>query len=179
MTQNTSEELKYFDLHVRGIGYLNRIREVQVRRGPGFMACDIAALYGPADAVQYTRFDCKVTGAEAERLVRRCWDAVNAQKKCWWRFASATCGSIRFSTRKAKKPASPGQASKPVCSTWAGSRLTASWSTKPSLVRKTLPSPPVPNRLKQLHSNPSRPHPRPVPSALAVTSRPKQPRLNG
>lgn len=108
MTQNTSEELKYFDLHVRGIGYLNRIREVQVRRGPGFMACDIAALYGPADAVQYTRFDCKVTGAEAERLVRRCWDAVNAQKKVLVAFRISDLWVDPFFYEKGEKAGQPG-----------------------------------------------------------------------
>ena len=108
MTQNTSEELKYFDLHVRGIGYLNRIREVQVRRGPGFMACDIAALYGPADAVQYTRFDCKVTGAEAERLVRRCWDAVNAQKKVLVAFRISDLWVDPFLYEKGEKAGQPG-----------------------------------------------------------------------
>ena len=108
MTQNTSEELKYFDLHVRGIGYLNRIREVQVRRGPGFMACDIAALYGPADAVQYTRFDCKVTGAEAERLVRRCWDAVNAQKKVLVAFRISDLWVDPFLYEKGERAGQPG-----------------------------------------------------------------------
>ncbi|MGP3791615.1 STY4534 family ICE replication protein [Pseudomonas sp. B392_1p] len=108
MTQNTSEEPKYFDLHARGIGYLNRIREVQVRRGPGFMACDIAALYGPADAAQYTRFDCKVSGAEAERLVRRCWDAVNAQKKVLVAFRIGDLWVDPFLYEKGEKTRQPG-----------------------------------------------------------------------
>ncbi len=34
--QNTQES-KFFDLHTRGIGYLNRIREVTVRKGQPFM----------------------------------------------------------------------------------------------------------------------------------------------
>ncbi len=44
MTQ--SNESKFFDLHTTGIGYLNRIREVTVRKGPGFLACTVAALHG-------------------------------------------------------------------------------------------------------------------------------------
>ena len=51
------EATTYFNLHTVGIGYLNRVREVQVRRGQPFMACDIAALHGATDAVEYTRFD--------------------------------------------------------------------------------------------------------------------------
>ena len=108
MTQNTPEEPHYFDLHARGIGYLNRIREVQVRRGPGFMACDIAALHGPADDVQYTRFDCKVSGAEAERLVRRCWDAVNAQKKVLVSFRIGDLWVDPFLYEKGDKAGQPG-----------------------------------------------------------------------
>jgi hypothetical protein len=66
----SQEATTYFNLHTVGIGYLNRVREVQVRRGQPFMACDIAALHGATDAVEYTRFDCKVAGGETrvERL---------------------------------------------------------------------------------------------------------------
>lgn len=108
MTQSISDEPKYFDLHARGIGYLNRIREVQLQRGPAFMACDIAALHGPADAVQYTRFDCKVSGAEAERLVRRCWDAVNAQKKVLVAFRISDLWVDPFLYEKGEKAGQPG-----------------------------------------------------------------------
>nr|BFE89535.1 hypothetical protein GCM10020185_00710 [Pseudomonas brassicacearum subsp. brassicacearum] len=98
----SQEATTYFNLHTVGIGYLNRVREVQVRRGQPFMACDIAALHGATDAVEYTRFDCKVAGGEAERLIRLYMDAVNAEKK---RFCchsvSATCGLTHFSMRKA------------------------------------------------------------------------------
>jgi hypothetical protein len=41
------EAITYFNLHTVGIGYLNRVREVQVRRGQPFMACDIAACTVP------------------------------------------------------------------------------------------------------------------------------------
>jgi hypothetical protein len=97
----SQEATTYFNLHTVGIGYLNRVREVQVRRGQPFMACDIAALHGATDAVEYTRFDCKVAGGEAERLIRLYMDAVKAEKRSCCRSVSATCGSIRFSTRKA------------------------------------------------------------------------------
>ena len=42
---HSQEATTYFNLHTVGIGYLNRVREVQVRRGQPFMACDIAALH--------------------------------------------------------------------------------------------------------------------------------------
>ncbi|EML6089314.1 DUF3577 domain-containing protein, partial [Pseudomonas aeruginosa] len=50
MSNNTqAQEAKYFDLHTTGIGYLNRIREVPIRRGEPFLAATVAALHGAAD----------------------------------------------------------------------------------------------------------------------------------
>jgi len=80
-TMTTSTEKSYFDLHITGLGYLNRIREVKPKKGDAFLACDIAALNGPSDDVSYVRFDTRVSGSEAQHLVRRCIDAVEAEKK--------------------------------------------------------------------------------------------------
>lgn len=79
MTATTDKQ--FFDLHITGIGYLNRVREVTPKRGDAFWACDIAALNGPSDDVSYTRFDCRVSGREAQTLVKRCEQAVNMKKK--------------------------------------------------------------------------------------------------
>ena len=68
MSQNTQEKT-YFNLHVTGLGYLNRIREVPVKRGDNFFAVDISAMHGSSDDVQYTRFDCRVSGKEAESIL--------------------------------------------------------------------------------------------------------------
>ncbi len=68
MQQN---ETKFFDLHVTGIGYLNRARQIQPKRGDPFLAVDVSALHGSAEDVQYTRFDCRVSGKEAQQVVRR------------------------------------------------------------------------------------------------------------
>ena len=68
---------KYFDLHVTGIGYLGRAREVPVRRGEPFLAVEINALHGAADQVDYTRFDCRVTGAEAQDLIQEFMSGIN------------------------------------------------------------------------------------------------------
>jgi len=81
MTQSNTNETKYFDLHTTGIGYLKRIREVSVRKGNPFMAVTIGALHGAADDVEYTYIDCKVSGGEAEKLVRRSQQAEAAGKK--------------------------------------------------------------------------------------------------
>lgn len=76
--QNTT---KYYDLHIHGIGYVNRIREVPVKRGNSFWACDISALHGAENDIQYTRFDCRVSGSEAERLIKKLHDACQKEKK--------------------------------------------------------------------------------------------------
>ncbi|CAH0160551.1 STY4534 family ICE replication protein [Pseudomonas mediterranea] len=102
------EVTSYFNLHTAGIGYLNRVREVQVRRGQPFMACDIAALHGASDAVEYTRFDCKVAGGEAERLIRLYMDAVNAEKKVLLSFRIGDLWIDPFLYEKGAKQGQPG-----------------------------------------------------------------------
>lgn len=81
MSQANNENATYFDLHINGIGYLNRIREVKPKKGNAFWACDINALSGSSDDVSYTRFDCKIAGADAETLVKRCVKAVDEKRK--------------------------------------------------------------------------------------------------
>lgn len=78
---NSSHEATYFDLHITGLGYLNRIREVSPRKGGNFLACDIAALNGPSDSAEYRRFDVRVSGTKAQQLVRRCSQAVKDKRK--------------------------------------------------------------------------------------------------
>lgn len=65
-----SDETRFFDLHITGIGYLNRAREVRVRKSEPFLAVDVTALHGAADDLRRTRFDCKVAGKEAQTVVR-------------------------------------------------------------------------------------------------------------
>jgi hypothetical protein len=104
----TLEAVSYFNLHTQGIGYLNRIREVPIRRGQPFLACDIAALHGAANAVEYTRFDCKVSGAEAERLIRRCTEAVQAEKKVLLAFRIGDLWVDPFLYEKGERQGQPG-----------------------------------------------------------------------
>jgi len=65
-----SSQVKYFDLHTTGVGYLNRVREVKPERGQPFLAVDVAALHGATDNLQKTRFDCRVSGKEAQTVVK-------------------------------------------------------------------------------------------------------------
>jgi hypothetical protein len=75
-----TDEKGYFDLHVSGIGYLNRIREVKPRKGQTFLACSISAMRGDPMDVEYTKFDLRVTGSEAKRIVAMLRPEVDAKK---------------------------------------------------------------------------------------------------
>lgn len=120
MTQPLTNETKYFDLHTNGIGYLNRIREVSVRKGNPFMAVTIGALHGAADEVEYTYIDCKVTGGEAEKLVRRCQQAESAKKKVLVAFRVGDLWVDTFTYEKGEKKGQPGASLK-------GRLLSLSW----------------------------------------------------
>ena len=69
--QNPSQaQPSFFDLHVEGVGYLNRVRTVRPKKGQEFLACTISAMRGAAKQVEYTKFDCRVSGAQAKYIVQ-------------------------------------------------------------------------------------------------------------
>jgi len=78
---STNETSKYFDLHTTGIGYLNRLREVTPKEGSPFLSVTIAALRGSVDNAQYTHFECRVSGKQAQELVRQLKPAVEGNLK--------------------------------------------------------------------------------------------------
>ena len=104
----TSTEKSFFDLHITGLGYLNRIREVKPKKGDAFLACDIAALNGPSDDVAYVRFDTRVSGSEAQHLVRRCIQAVDAEKKVMIGFRLGDLWADTFTYSKGKRAGEQG-----------------------------------------------------------------------
>jgi Protein of unknown function (DUF3577) len=75
-----ADDKGFFDLHVNGVGYLNRIREVKPRKGQPFLACSVSALRGDASDLEYTKFDLRVTGAEARRIVAMLKPEVDGKK---------------------------------------------------------------------------------------------------
>ena len=78
---SNNESPKYFDLHSTGIGYLNRVREVTPKEGTPFLSVTIAALRGSVDNVQYTHFECRVSGRQAQQVVRHVKPAVEGKLK--------------------------------------------------------------------------------------------------
>lgn len=109
MNNSHTSETKFFDLHTTGIGYLNRIREVKPRgKGKPFMAVAIAALHGSADDVEYSYIDCNVVGTDAEKLIRRCQEAVDAGKKVLAGFRIGDIWADAFTYEKGDKKGQPG-----------------------------------------------------------------------
>ncbi|MHC8334092.1 STY4534 family ICE replication protein [Pseudomonas sp. LB3P25] len=104
----THSDSSYFDLHITGLGYLNRIREVKPKKGETFLACDIAALNGPTNSPEYRRFDVRVSGTEAQQLVRRCVQAVEAQRKVLIGFRLGDLWSDTFTYSKGARVGQQG-----------------------------------------------------------------------
>lgn len=80
-TASSTKTSKHFDLHVSGFGYLNRIREVKVRKGDPFWACSINALHGSGNDPEFTRFDVIVRGQQALERIKSLQSAVDGKKK--------------------------------------------------------------------------------------------------
>ncbi|MGB5614071.1 MAG: STY4534 family ICE replication protein [Sedimenticolaceae bacterium] len=78
---SNNESPKYFDLHTTGIGYVNHVREVTPKEGNPFLSVTIAALRGSVDNVQYTYFECRVSGRQAQQVVRQVKPAVEGKLK--------------------------------------------------------------------------------------------------
>ena len=76
---SNSESVKYFDLHTTGLGYLNRVREVTPKEGSSFWSVSIAALRGSVDDVRYTHVECRVSGKQAQELVRQLKPAIEGK----------------------------------------------------------------------------------------------------
>ena len=78
-SQQTSQP-SYFNLHVEGVGYLNRVRTVKPKKGQAFLACTVAAMRGSTEDVGYTKFDCRVSGSDAQTIVKQLEGDVTAEK---------------------------------------------------------------------------------------------------
>lgn len=99
---------KYFDLHTTGIGYLNRVREVTPSNGKPFWSVTIAALRGNVEDVQYTRFDCVVSGKQAAELVRDVQPSVEDEQKVLVAFTLSDLFAEPFIFRKGDKAGETG-----------------------------------------------------------------------
>jgi len=105
---STNETKQYFDLHTTGIGYLNRIREVTPKEGNPFLSVTIAALRGSVDNAQYTHFECRVSGKQAQELVRQLQPAVEGSLKVLIGFTLSDLYAESFTFRNGEKAGETG-----------------------------------------------------------------------
>lgn len=109
---NSKQDSDYFDLHILGIGYLHRAREIQPQRGDPFLAVEVSALHGAASQVQYTRFDCRVSGREAQRIVRRLMPHIAAERRVLVGFKLSDLYADTFTHEKGEKKGQVGMSLK-------------------------------------------------------------------
>ncbi len=105
---NTNENVKYFDLHTTGIGYLNRVRQVTPEEGTPFLAVTIAAIHGSASNVQHTYFECGVYGEQAQNTVRELQPAVEGESKVLIGFTLSNLKADSFTFTKVDKAGQTG-----------------------------------------------------------------------
>ena len=106
-TQAVSQP-SYFNLHVEGVGYLNRVRTVKPKKGQESLAGTVAALRGSDSDVSYTKFDCRVSGADAQAIVKRLEDDVAAEKAVIIGFRIADIYPELFTFEKGDRKGQPG-----------------------------------------------------------------------
>ena len=105
---STNETKQYFDLHTTGIGYLNRVREVTPKEGEPFLSITIAALRGSVDNAQYTHFECRVSGKQAQEIVRQLKPAVEGNLKVLIGFTLSDLFAESFTFKKGDKAGETG-----------------------------------------------------------------------
>ncbi len=98
----------FFNLHVDGVGYLNRVSTIKPKKGQEFLACTVAALRGSDNDVSYTKFDCRVSGADAQAIVQRLEGDVTADKTVIIGFRIADIYPELFTFEKGDKKGQPG-----------------------------------------------------------------------
>ena len=106
-SQQTSQP-SYFNLHVEGVGYLNRVRTVKPKNGQAFLACTVSAMRGSTEDVGYTKFDCRVSGSDAQAIVKQLEDDVTAQKSVIIGFRIADIYPETFTYEKGEREGQTG-----------------------------------------------------------------------
>lgn len=98
-TNTTSTKAEYFNLNIKGLGYLSNIRRIETLIG-SFLSVVIKALSGPTDNPTYVRFDATVAGKEATDLISRCQKAVDEDQKVLLGFTLSNLTSDIFTLNK-------------------------------------------------------------------------------
>jgi len=105
---SNAEHVKYFDLHTTGLGYLSHVREVTPKEGSPFLSVAIAALRGSVDEAQYTRFECRVSGRQAQECIRRLQPAVEGKHKVLIGFTLSDLYAEPFTYKRGERAGETG-----------------------------------------------------------------------
>jgi len=105
---NQNGKNDYFNLTASGWGQLMRIRTVTPKKAAPFLACDIAALYGPCKNPESRRFDLKVVGKQAIQHIEKCTKAVAENRKVLVNFRIGDPWTDTFTYEKGKNEGQTG-----------------------------------------------------------------------
>lgn len=105
---SNSDKNRYFDLHTTGVGYLNRVREVEPENGSPFLAVTVAAIHGKSTEVNHTYFECAVYGEQAQAIVRELKPAVDADQKVFVGFTLSNLKADTFTFQQGDKAGQAG-----------------------------------------------------------------------
>jgi len=84
------QQPKAFNLITEGCGYLNRVREVPIKKGQPYLACTINALEGVEGSVEYVSFDLKIVGRQAKEAINLLRQAVDDKQKVFVGFRAGS-----------------------------------------------------------------------------------------
>lgn len=107
MTQALSSP-KRFGLLTTGVGYLNRVQEIEPAEGLPFLVASISALRGLSEDMRYTHFDCRVVGRSAMNYVRQLTRYVERGDRVLVRFRVSDVYVETFTYRNGEKAGERG-----------------------------------------------------------------------
>jgi Protein of unknown function (DUF3577) len=105
---NNSDNVRYFDLHTTGVGYLNRVRDVEPENGSPFLAVTVAAIHGKSTEVDHTYFECAVYGEQAQAIVRQLQPSIEADQKVFVGFTLSNLKADAFTFQQGDKAGQSG-----------------------------------------------------------------------
>ena len=101
-------KIEQHELITRGIGYLSRPKEVTPKDRDPFLSCSIGALTGPVGEPEYRYFDTIVATTDAQHLVRRCVQAIEAERKVLIAFRLNDMRADPYVRTKGERAGEPG-----------------------------------------------------------------------
>ncbi len=107
-TSETTSESKYFNLILKGSGYVNAIRLVTLDDKEPFWSCDLSALRGPVDKAEYTYLSCSVAGKKAQGLIEKMKPYSDAKQKVLIGYECGNLKAVPFIFEKGTKAGEAG-----------------------------------------------------------------------